>query len=129
MNQYAGTHKRKVRTYSILAKVFLPVGLVLLILGIILLTVGIITFVLGLQSLIDSGACVQHGASYQCNIEGAAGGVSFVLGILGMVFGGLGLGFGLPLFILNFVFRSLARSNRKADEANGVDYSDFPYGQ
>ena len=66
MNQNAGTHKRKVRTYSILAKVFLPVGLVLLILGIILLTVGIITFVLGLQSLIDSGACVQQGASFFC---------------------------------------------------------------
>ncbi len=129
MNENAGTHKRRVRTYSILAKVFLPVGLVLLILGVILLVLGIVMFVVGLQSLIDSGACVQQGASYQCNIEGATGGVSFVFGILGMVFGGLGLGFGLPLFILNFVFRSLARNNRKVDEANGVDYSDFPYGK
>lgn len=120
-------HKRRVRTYSILHRVFLPVGIVLLALGVLMLGFGIYFMVTALAS-VDAASCVQSAYGTRCTVEGEA---AFALtgGIVLLVFGILGLSFGTPLFVLNFVFGSLAKKNRAADETAGVDYSDFPYGK
>ena len=122
-----GTHKRRVRTYTILSRVFLPVGIVLLACFVILLPFGIFGAIQGYEQLLNDPSCVVTETSMRCSDLNAA--TPFALGILGIVFSSLGLTFGLPLFILSFVFRNRARANRAADEKNGIDYSDFPYGK
>ena len=124
---YNGTHMRKVKTYSILSKVFLPIGIVLLALFLLLLPIGIFNIIQGIAEMEKSGNCVVTETSIRCSDLSEA--AAFVIGVLCIVFSSLSLTFGLPLFILSFVFRGRARANRALDEKNGIDYSDFPYGK
>ena len=128
MGYTSGTRMKRVRTYSILSRVFLPVGLVLLILGVAMLVAGIVGATIFTTKAIEAGQCTQSASGTSCTIlPGDA--VAFTFSILGIVFGSLGFTFGLPMFILSFVFSGRARANRELDEKMGVDYTDFPYGK
>ncbi len=121
-------HKRKVRAFGIMSRIFIPVGIVLTALNACLLTTGIVLVTLFAQPAIDSGGCVVSGASIHCNGSTpeslALGG-----GIAAASVGGTFLFFGLAFLIVGIVFKGVARRNRAADEANGVDYADTPYGK
>ena len=125
MDSYAGTHKRKVKVYATLSKIFFPVGLVLLILGVVLLPISIVWMVNTVLALDASGQCVHTATSIRCNDAEW----TLVFPILFLVFAAPSFVIGLPMFILSFVFRNKARANRALAENNGVDYSDFPYGK
>ena len=121
-------HRVKIRTFSIIGRVFIPVGAVLLAAGIITLCFGFPTLLEGIAKApeADSG-CVFTEFSFHCD----GGPVAAMLsgGIIMIVYGWLGFSFGLTLFIAGFCFRKAARRNRAADEAAGIDYTDFPYGK
>lgn len=125
---YRGTHKRKVKAYHILSRIFLPLGIALTVIGIVLLAVSIPNFVGTLVFLDESGACVSSASGVRCSAT-AGETSSLVLSSLGL---GLGLSAfltGLPMFILSFIFRAAAKNNRAEDIAHGIDYTDFPYGK
>lgn len=123
---YAGTHKRKVKTFTILSRVFLPLGIVFLVLGAVLLGVGIPGTITSLEAMEQSGECVRTATSIHCSGEKSA---MFALSVVGVSLGGTFFLIGLPLLICAIVFRSVAKACRKEDEAQGISYDGFPYGK
>ena len=124
---YRGTHKRKIKAYHIISRIFLPLGIVLLALGVILLACCIPGTIAGLRELEASGSCAQTATGYHCEANAEAG--LFVFTIIGLAFGITDFTLGLPMLIIASVFRSVARACRMEDEANGVDFTGFPYGK
>ena len=120
MSIYSGTHKAKVKRFSTMARIFLPIGIVLLAFLVIGLATGIPLFYHSVVNIVEEGSSTASDVNNAFSIVGA-----WLLIAFGIVSGV----FGLPLFVLSFVFRTLARSAREEDIANGVDYSSFPYGK
>jgi len=116
---YAGTHKRKVKVFTILSRVFLPVGIVFLAFGVISLAIGLPFLVQTIVGAAESTDCVVTETSIQC--QGYTGALIFIFTTL-VSLGSVSFFLGLPIFILNFVFRSIAKRNKAADEAAGIQY-------
>ena len=120
MSIYSGTHKAKVKHFSTMARIFLPIGIVLLAFLVIGLATGIPLFYHSVVNIVEESGSTANDVNNAFSIVWA-----WLLIAFGIVSGV----FGLPLFVLSFVFRTLARSAREEDIANGVDYSSFPYGK
>lgn len=123
---YLPNHKRRVRTYAILGRVFIPVGIVCLAIGVTLLAISVPYFVQAILAAEKSSDCVVTSSSIRC--QGELGNLIALTSV------GLGFGFahvilGLPFMIAGPIFRVRAKVNRALDEANGIDYGDFPYGK
>lgn len=121
MNEYAGTHKSRVKHFSVMATIFLPLGIVLLCFAALGLGLGIPMYTGAITALAgETGGSAATEVQYGFTIVGGL--VLIALGIVSLVFG-------VPIFILNFVFRTIAKSSRMEDEARGVDYTGFPFGK
>ncbi len=120
------THKARVRAYSILSRIFIPLGIVCLCLGVVITAVSVPFFVQAILAAPNSQDCVVTASSIRCN---GALGAQIVWSALGMSLGLAHLVFGIPLMIVGPIFRVKAKQNRALDEQAGIDYGDFPYGK
>lgn len=116
---YAGTHKRKVKVFTILSRIFLPVGIVFLASGIISLSVGLPFLIQTIVGAAESTDCIVAETSIRC--QGYTGALIFIF-TTWVSLGSCAFIIGLPMFILNFVFRNIARRNKAEDEARGIQY-------
>lgn len=119
-------YKRRVRAFSIISRVFIPVGIVCVVLGIALLAASVPFFVDALLKAEQSGDCVVTQTSIRCH---GAVGAQIAWSTVGMVFGFFHTLLGLPLIIIGPIFRGKARQLRSIDESNGIDYGDSRYGK
>ena len=119
-------HKRRVRAFSIISRVFIPVGIVCIVLGIVLLAASVPFFVDALLKAEQSGDCVVTQTSIRC--QGVVG-AQIAWSTVGMTFGLIHTLFGLPLIIIGPIFRGKARQLRSIDESKGIDYGDSLYGK
>ena len=107
-------HKRRVKVFWIISRVFIPLGIILTVLG----AVGLPLSIWGLVAAVEK--------------EGAKAGVvvfEIVYSYIGMGFGISFLVLGVPMIITGSIFRGLSISERREDERNGTDYTDYPYGK
>ena len=119
-------HKARVRTYAILAKVFIPLGIVCVSIGIVLLAVSTPFLVQAIIDAPNSSDCIVTQNAIRCTGEM---GFRVAMSALGFSLGFIHTLLGLPMLIIGPIFRNRARVNRKVDEDAGVDYGDFPYGK
>ena len=119
-------HKRLVKTFTIISRIFLPVSIVFLAISVILLAVNIPMLINAIATMEASGSCVQTSAGVHCDGPGTP---EFVLSVIGLSGSATLFSFGLPMLIVAIVFHNVARSRRAEDEAKGIDYSDCPYGK
>lgn len=105
---------RSSRTFTILSRIFIPVGAVLLAGGIIMLSFGIVALINVIPALEQSGECTQIGSSVRC-----AGPVSteFAGAVVLTSFGSVAFFCGLPLLVVGCVFHGVARNKRRKAEA------------
>ncbi|MCR5348543.1 MAG: hypothetical protein K6E59_02930 [Bacilli bacterium] len=119
----SGTHKRKVRTFSIISRVFLPLGIVLTVLGTLITIASIVALTLLSINIASTCPAVSE-PSGQC--ASMAGGVVASTTLLSLFAPQIFIG--VAGIVIAVVFRGVARTNRAEDIANGVDYTNFPYG-
>ena len=119
-------HRKRIKTYGILARVFLPVGIVLLAVGISMMIAGVPFAVTGYKGMVDAGECVVKGQTTTCSGPNTE---VFALGIILLSCGFSLFVPGVPIFVLNFVFRHKSRAYRRIDEENGIRYDDLRYGK
>ena len=123
---YIPDHKKRVRAYSIISRVFIPLAIVCLCIGVVFMAASVPFFVQAILAAPNSPDCVVTSSSIRCN---GAIGSQIVWSALGMSFGFAHLILGIPLMIIGPIFRVKARQNRAIDEANGVDYGSSNYGK
>ena len=109
---------RTSRTFTILSRIFIPVGAVLLVAGIIMLGFGIPALVRIIPVLEQSGECTQIGTSVRCTgpVSSEFAGIVVLAS-----FGTTAFFCGLPLLIVGCVFHRIARNKRKAEAKPDAD--------
>ena len=119
-------HKRLVKAFTILSRIFLPVSIVFLAISVILFAVNTPMLLNAIATMEASGSCVQTATGMRCNGPGTP---EFVFSVVGLSGAATLFSLGLPMLIVAIVFHNVARSRRAEDETKGIDYSDCPYGK
>ena len=104
-------HRRRMRIFSTISKIFIPLGIVLLAIGATLLPLGIV-------GIAHTVATAETSAPASVTIEA-------IYSYLGLVFGIVTLAFGLPILLTGCVFRSIANGYKEEEQARVIDATDI----
>lgn len=115
-------HHRKIRTYTVLFRVFLPIGIAVSALCLIADAIFTIFLTASVYEYSQAG-CTANSSGAAC-AQFASATITFT--VLLSVFGSLFLFFGLPAFIAALCFRKAAKRNQLEDEANAANYLNPP---
>ena len=119
MNQVPN-HRRRIRTYTIISRIFTPIGIAALIVGIILLAVSIPNLAVILDRIANETECVQNGGTrITCDVH-ASEAIGLAVAYTGLSFGIVHVLLGIPSLVIGIVFHSRAEANRAEDIASGA---------